>query len=98
MNGYLRNTPLYPLDHSNTYCITVDKKTQYNEKVRYMYLPNRTENEKFPPIYRIISVDKKVCRKNTLYGGKKKSSLLAEKKPAYGKIKKYSHNCFKFGK
>ena len=32
------------------------------------------------------------------YGGKNKSGLLAEKKPAYGRKKIPANNCFKFGK
>ena len=66
---------------------TKKKKTHYYWK-SLVYLPNRTENEKFPPIYRIIPVDKKVCMgKICEYGGKNKSGLLAEKKPAYGRKK-----------
>ena len=40
-----------------------EKNSKYKKSL--VYLPNRSENEKFPPFYRIISVDKKVCRKNT---------------------------------
>ena len=43
----------------------------------------RTENEKFPSIYQIISKDKKVCRKIPVYGGKNITGLLTEKCPAY---------------
>ena len=38
---------------------------------------------------------KRCARKIPVYGGKNKSGLLSEKKPAYGRITKF---CFKFGK
>ena len=63
-----------------------NKKTHYNKK-SLVYLPNRTENEKFPPICRIIPVDKRCAGKIHEYGGKNKFGLLAEKKPAYGRKK-----------
>ena len=40
-------------------------------------------------IYGIISEDKKEYRKIPVYGGKNKTSLLTEKKPAYDRIKNY---------
>ena len=39
-------------------------KKVHNFNKSLIYLPNRTENEKFPHIYGIIPVDKKGCGKN----------------------------------
>ena len=55
-------------------------------------MPNRTENKKFPPIIHHFSDQKGVQEKKPEYGGKNKSGLLAEKKPAYGRIKIPANN------
>ena len=41
---------------------------------------------------------KRCAGKLPAYGGKNKSGLIAEKKPAYGQIKITANCCFNFGK
>ena len=63
------------------------KKSQ-SEKKNLVYLPNRTENEKFPPyLPNYFSGQKGVQEKYLNMVVNKKSSQLAEKKPAYGRKK-----------